>query len=443
MYLSRKAEARILREDKKIQQFLMRVSSGMTTIRDLKRLLGLIIHLVTKALKARNAAIYLFDAESNQYILKAGRFKLVNVSSLSNDDSLIKHLKENKSPLVYEEIKVDADKEDNEIVKDTVARMKELSACIILPTVVQDNLLGFLILGERDSSHMYTPDLINALSVLSNQAALAIENARFYENEKKNQALLFQSATLADLGVMADSMGHQIKNHLQKMIGLAGVEKGILEEYLQHDIPPDKTKELLNRYIESFTWIEEQGKVGKGVIESISRYSRLPKEAFKETTITDLLDAANDILKFKIKFDHFDYVVDIPDDLPGIYAHPILSEAFINLIDNAYDAIKEREERLNEPDYRGKIMFQARHSNSEHIEIRVSDNGIGIKKQDIPHLFVPFYTTKATANKGTGLGLFVLNKMIDNHKGKITVESEHLKGTSFIIVLPIRPDIQK
>ena len=71
----------------------------------------------------------------------------------------------------------------------------------------------------------------------------------------------------------------------------------------------------------------------------------------------------------------------------------------------------------------------------DYIEIKISDNGSGISKEDLPRIFEPFYSTKG--QKGTGLGLAVIWGIIDNHDGTINVESEIGKGTTFTILLPI------
>ena len=105
---------------------------------------------------------------------------------------------------------------------------------------------------------------------------------------------------------------------------------------------------------------------------------------------------------------------------------------------NAYDAIKERQLLLKEEGYRGKIEISASQNNGS-VEIIVSDNGMGIKDIDKKKLFTPFFTTKATAKKGTGLGLYVIEKIIASHNGKIKIDSAYQKGTSFIITLPLKP----
>jgi signal transduction histidine kinase len=71
----------------------------------------------------------------------------------------------------------------------------------------------------------------------------------------------------------------------------------------------------------------------------------------------------------------------------------------------------------------------------DYVEIKISDNGSGISKEDLPRIFEPFYSTKG--QKGTGLGLAVIWGIIDNHDGTINVESEIGKGTTFSILLPI------
>jgi len=447
-YLRRQAEERILHEEHHAHQLLMQGSSGMTQIRDLRKLLNLIVHFVPKIMKVRNASIFLLNNELTQYIQVAVRFKNNSrtVTAIDVNDPLILYLKEKRAPLVYEEIKSRPD--DKQFPKSEIlSQMKALSAAVILPCFIEDALLGFLILDEKRSGRMYTPEDLNVLTTLTNQAALAFENAQFYARDRENQALLYQSATLADMGVMADSMGHQIKNHIQKMMAEAGGNAGILEEILKQGIDNEKALQLLKRQIDILYSIEKQGEAGGRLIESISKFSRLPKAAFREITLKEILDTANDILRFKVKFDEIDYNIRIPDNLPIFYAHPILSEAFVNLIDNAYDAIREKEQEIEleskktgqSASYRGSISFTATQQNNS-VEIQVKDNGIGIKKENIPNLFLPFYTTKATSAKGTGLGLFVIKKIVSNHKGAIKIDSEYMQGTTFTITIPIRQE---
>ncbi|MBU1871321.1 MAG: ATP-binding protein, partial [Candidatus Omnitrophica bacterium] len=141
----------------------------------------------------------------------------------------------------------------------------------------------------------------------------------------------------------------------------------------------------------------------------------------------------------KVKLGEIDIIRDYPSDLPKLKANLTqLEEVLFNLIDNAYDAMKERKDTLKEPDYRGKITITCQQSIDDNLIITFADNGIGVKDEDRRKVFTPFFTTKISSRKGTGLGLFVIQRIITEiHSGKIKYESKYAKGTSFIIKLPI------
>ena len=113
-----------------------------------------------------------------------------------------------------------------------------------------------------------------------------------------------------------------------------------------------------------------------------------------------------------------------------------LQEVFFNLIDNAYDAIKEKESILKDPAYKGTIELSAFQKNGS-VHIIFKDNGVGVKENDKEKLFTPFFTTKSSNRKGTGLGLYVIQKIIGYHGGTIIISSVHMEGTKFEIVLPL------
>jgi len=121
----------------------------------------------------------------------------------------------------------------------------------------------------------------------------------------------------------------------------------------------------------------------------------------------------------------------------------LIQDAFFNLIDNTIDALNKRDKaiknkELPEPDtdYKGRISIAISKKDGKIIT-KIRDNGIGMTEEQLKKIFVPFFTTKATSVKGTGLGLFVIKKIIEAHEGIIEVESEYGKGTTFIIKLPL------
>ena len=144
------------------------------------------------------------------------------------------------------------------------------------------------------------------------------------------------------------------------------------------------------------------------------------------------------MVQFKIKLNRIDIVRNFDHAVPPVHGNfTQLQEVFFNIIDNSYDAMMERQEEFKEPGYKGRLEITA-HSNGQNLEILLSDNGIGVRPQDINKLFTPFFTTKLSSKKGTGLGLYVMRKIIEeNHQGKVEFTSEYKEGSRTRLVLPI------
>jgi len=92
---------------------------------------------------------------------------------------------------------------------------------------------------------------------------------------------------------------------------------------------------------------------------------------------------------------------------------------------------------IPDENFKGKIKIST-HIKGNFLEINVLDNGMGVKEEDQGKLFTPFFTTKASSRKGTGLGLYVIRKIVeDNHQGEILISSDYKIGTLFIVKLPL------
>jgi len=110
-------------------------------------------------------------------------------------------------------------------------------------------------------------------------------------------------------------------------------------------------------------------------------------------------------------------------------------------LDNAYEAVEEKKSILHKNmedirEFKPFIQVSLKYSKNNAI-ISVTDNGIGIKQENKSKMFSPFFTTKELNNSGTGIGSYVIKRMIEeNHKGQISFKSEYGEGTTFTIVLP-------
>ncbi|MDP3142700.1 MAG: ATP-binding protein [Candidatus Omnitrophota bacterium] len=439
LYIQKRAEDRLLREQRAYQSTLRQASTGMNRIRDLQKLLNLIVHVVTRTVHLKNGAVYLYDGNKGVYILQAardqGKAKIGMI--LPAKSTLIQKLLTEKEPLVYEEIKQRLQDYQDSSLAELEAQMKQIDAAVVVPSFAGENLLGFIVLGEKISGKLFSQDDLVVFSVLANQAALAIENAKFYEDIKKTQEQLFQAEKMATIGTMANGLSHQISNRLQALGFIAGDTLDTLK--LSGDKPyPQEIKELLATIKSALERVQDNVKQGGEVVKGMLKYSRPGETGLEPTNLDKLITASIEMAQYKVKLSYLDIIRDYPKDLPNLRGNfTQLQEVFFNLIDNAYDATVQRKEEWKEPDYKGKITISAS-PQDEVMQIRFQDNGIGVKLEDLNKMFTPFFTTKTSSKKGTGLGLYVIQKIITgNHNGRIRVESKYRQGTTFVMELPL------
>lgn len=442
LYINKKAEDKLLKEQRAYQNVLRNASSGMIRIKDLKLLLNLIVRVVAKTVRIKYVSIYLLDKQNNRYVLQATRGKKIfgdRESFLYDNSPLINKLKLIKEAIVVEEevMKLHLRPEDQDF-QFYVEQLLKMGAALIVPSFIDNYLMGILVLGEKISGKLYSSDDLVVFSVLANQAALAIENAQFYDEIKQTNEQLFQAEKMATIGTMADGLSHQINNRFHALSLIAGDSLDMLKTFDWAGCN-EGTKQVMTDLKSALERIENNVLQGGEIVKGILKYSRPGDTGFESVDFKDVLNGAIEMLQYKIRLKEIDLVQNIPADLPKLHGNLAqLQEVFFNLIDNGYDAIKERQMILKEEGYRGKIEITAGRS-SNSLEIIVTDNGIGVKDLDKKKLFTPFFTTKATAKKGTGLGLYVIEKIIASHNGKIDIESTYKSGTRFIIILPTAP----
>jgi signal transduction histidine kinase len=438
IYLQRKAEDRLLADQRRYQDILKQASVGMTRIRDLRRLLDLIAHIVTKTVRISYAGIYLFDEESGEYVLQISRDKgRLPVPKLASSNPLVNWLTLKPQPLVYDEIKLKAQDSSDMMHKQLEENMRLLTAAVVIPSFLEDRLLGFIVLGEKISGQIYTQEDLNVFQVLASQSALAIENAQFYEEAKKMQEQIAQAEKMATIGTMADGLSHQINNRLYALSLIAGDTIDTIKLTDTSKCTPE-VREMIGQINHALERIQANVMQGGEVVRGLLKYSREGETGLEALDLHTILNNTLEMVQYKVKLSEIDIVRDFSPNIPKIKGNLIqLEEAFFNFIDNAYDAIVERRTLLKEEGYRGRITVSAR-SKDNHLEIVVEDNGMGVKEGDIKKVFTPFFTTKTSSHKGTGLGLYVIKRIItEMHKGQIYFESDYKVGTRFIIELPI------
>ena len=227
---------------------------------------------------------------------------------------------------------------------------------------------------------------------------------------------LIQAQKNAAWGEVARRLAHEIKNPLTPI--------QLSAERLQHKLSKVLEPESAKMLARSTQTIVQQVEAMKRMVDDFSEYARASKKHLENIDLVQLIDelillyAAQNACQFKRDFEI---------NLPLIYADPIsIRQVLHNLLKNAQEAIKTE----------GLITFslKAVHKQAaEFIEIGIYDNGIGISNEDVATIFEPYVTNKP---KGTGLGLAIVKKIIEEHGGRIWVDSNYHQGAGFIIQLP-------
>ncbi len=224
---------------------------------------------------------------------------------------------------------------------------------------------------------------------------------------------------MATIGRMAAGVSHEINNPLAIINEKAGLMKDMVN--FTEDFPAkEKTLKLIDSILYS---VERCSKVTHRLL-GFSRRMDMQKE------LIDLEHLLKEVIGFQSKeiaLRGIDVNYEIEKDLPSIESdRGQLQQVFLNLFNNALSAME----------HGGRIEISAKRLSSKEVAVTVTDNGIGIRPENLEHIFEPFYSTKG--DFGTGLGLSITNDIVNKLGGRIEVESEVGKGTSFTITLPIK-----
>jgi signal transduction histidine kinase/ligand-binding sensor domain-containing protein len=271
----------------------------------------------------------------------------------------------------------------------------------------------------------------------------AKEIEKAYTELKSTQTQLIQSEKMASLGELTAGIAHEIQNPLNFVNNFSEVNSELIAE-LKEELAKGNLGEVKNiaeDIDENEKKIIFHGRRADAIVKSMLQHSRSSSNKKEPTDINALADEylrlAYHGLRAKDKSFNASMKTDLDESLGKINVVPQdIGRVILNLITNAFYVVTERK-ASGPPDYEPTVTVSTKR-NTDHIEIKVSDNGNGIPPSIKDKIFQPFFTTKP-AGKGTGLGLSLSYDIITKgHEGQIKVESREGEGTSFIIILPVK-----
>jgi signal transduction histidine kinase len=234
---------------------------------------------------------------------------------------------------------------------------------------------------------------------------------------------LRRSDRLAALGEMAAGLAHEIKNPLTALLTFS---RHLTRRFDDPEFR-DKFQAVVPRELERINLI----------VERLLELSRPPRLAFKPLRLPALLERVLELYAERVDAQDVQVSREWSRDLPSMWVdHESLYRAFVNLVANALDAMPRG----------GRLTLRATWTDGElvgsmrggrRVAVEIEDTGPGIAADDLDRVFNPFFSTK---DGGTGLGLALTHKIVEEHGGSIDVRSTRGAGATFRIVLPLMPD---
>ncbi|MGC9504302.1 PAS domain-containing sensor histidine kinase [Baaleninema sp.] len=177
------------------------------------------------------------------------------------------------------------------------------------------------------------------------------------------------------------------------------------------------------------------------IVQSLRQFSRLDEAQCKEVDLHDGLESALLLLQHRLKASGKAKTVCLEKDynlLPLVECYAgQLNQVFANTLENAIDAMREREHRLNDPEYTPQLRVRTQHL-GDRVAVEICDNGIGMTEKVRSRACDPFFTTKPVG-QGTGLGLSTTYQtVVEKHGGTLSFESQYGRGTTLRLELPVR-----
>jgi len=403
-------------------------NSGLMETLDIDEILKLVLEGVTKNIGFDRARLYLVNEKRHVLECKMavgvneGKIKGI-ILPLDPEDSVVARSIFEKQPFIIPD--ASQDPRVNPILKEKF----NLHSLLVIPLLTKGKPLGAIAADHFEPGKNITSEILESAMTFAQQAGLAIHNALMYQelkafsqqmeekiqkttaDLKKTEAQLIRSEKLAALGQLAAGIAHEIRNPLTSI--------NILIHSLTENLP---TK---NSRWEDLKVIEEEILRINEIVDQFLRFAKPASPLFEKADLIPIFEETLQLLRPQIERGGISVQKEFESLPRATVDKEQMKQVILNLLMNAIQAMPKA----------SRLGLSGRMSRDGHwVELTIQDSGIGIPPEDIDKLFDPFFSTK---EGGIGLGLSIAHRIIDQHRGKIEVESKPGKGTLFTISLPI------
>jgi two-component system NtrC family sensor kinase len=436
------------------------VSQAVNSTLDLETVLTTIVAKATQLSNTEAGAIYVFDEACQEFRLRAtygmddAIIAQIGKRHIHLGETAIGRAVEQRTPIQISDIQSDPSS-----VLDVIVRAG-FRALLTVPLLGAGRIVGALVVRRKEPGK-FAKSTVELLETFAAQSALAIQNARLFENVevrtrelaksleelRSMQDRLVQTQKLASLGQLTAGIAHEIKNPLNFVNNFSGISVELIDELkeaLERVTADDKTRaeidDLAYTLRENLGKIVQHGKRADTIVKNMLLHSREGSGEHRPVDINSLVDESLNLAYHGTRAEKQGFTITLERSLDpaagkaDVFPQDI-TRVLLNLISNAFYAATQRKNQAENDGYEATITASTRDL-GDHVEIRIRDNGTGIPPEVKEKMFNPFFTTKPTG-EGTGLGLSISHDIVvKQHAGSIEVDTKPGKFTEVRIVLP-------
>jgi len=384
---------------------------------DIEQLLNRIMDLIFEWVEADRGCIKLVDPDTGKLVPKVRRVRkgVVAPEKLIISQTILDYVRERNEGVLTSDARHDERWDSGASIVQAGIR-----EAICVPMQGRYGVVGVIYIDtstspqemiRRGQVNKFTQDHLMLMIAIGHQAALAVEDTHYY-------LAMVQAERLAAIGQTIATLSHHIKNILQ---GIRGggylIELGLK----QHD------EELIRK---GWAIVEKNQAKISGLVMDMLTFSKEREPDLQPSDLNQLIQDIVELMRARAEESQIDFTWERQSEIPTLVFDPEgIHRAVLNLVTNAFDAVADS------PEPRRVRVFTRYDADQGKVWIGVEDNGPGIPPEMLDKIFSPFVSFKK-GSRGTGLGLPVSQKIVQEHGGRITVESAPGQGTRFTIELP-------
>ena len=390
------------------------LAGEVVRVLDRQRLLGLLCERISEAFSIDRIALYLSDSAAGAFTLKhiVGREPLV--TSIDRDSRLVRRLSQASDGVLREEI------EGAELSR---ARPDEASMTanrwdVAVPFRGGREVIGFVCLGPRRGLEAFTTGDLSLLGKVASGAAIALQNARLFEELRQSRAIISRAGRLSAIGTLAAGIAHEIRNPLVS-----------IQTFFQ--LAPERLND--EEFMTSFLKLAEAEvqRIGS-LISELLTFARSPSPTLRPVSIPEMAERAAILLEPQARSQGVRLAHRSEGSPPAVLADADqIMQVVLNMGLNGIQATPRG----------GEVTLACREAWADGIrycQLEIRDTGAGIPDSVREAIFDPFFTTK---DKGTGLGLAIAHQIVVESGGFIAVTSVEGEGSQFVVNLPAEENL--